>query len=508
MSNNVYKIFQEAAVVYPHHIAIIEKDWEISFGDLLQAVEQTAAQLKAQGLGPGDRVLVFVPMGINLYRVVLALFKIGAAAVFLDEWVSWQRMTLCCQLADCRGFIGVWKARVMGWFAGPVRRISVKPSLSGYQNYAPDPDIYTAKADHPALITFTTGSTGTPKAALRSHSFLRQQFEVLREELNPQPGDVNMTVLPIVLLINLGAGATSVIAAFKASQPDALDAGLVTRQMTRYGVRCLTASPFFVRKIAEYCLDHSLEIPTLTSIFTGGAPVFPAEAAILTQAFPATTIRIAYGSTEAEPISTIEAAEVAGAAGQNQPEALPVGRINGHIAVKIIPVSDQSLEWTTENPLVECLPGEVGEIVVAGPHVLAAYYNNPEALRRQKIYAPNGTVWHRTGDSGFLKNGNQLYLTGRCSTLFVHLGRLICPFLYEGWLQQLPGVAIGTVLGREGRMVFCVEMQPNAEQTDVRQAIAALHILDSDIRFVEKIPRDPRHHSKIDYQRVVEVCKK
>jgi olefin beta-lactone synthetase len=389
--------------------------------------------------------------------------------------------------------------------AAPLRRIAIKPSVSGYRAYKPDMDVFSTENDHAALITFTTGSTGTPKAALRSHDFLRRQFDVLREELNPQPGEVNMTVLPIVLLINLGAGAGSVIAKFKASKPDTLDAGAVVRQLVQYKVQRLTASPFFIRRVAEYCIAQNAQVPELKAIFTGGAPVFPAEAAVFTRAFQRTNIQIAYGSTEAEPISLIPAVEVALNVEKAQPEALPVGQVNTHIDLKIIPITDEPIDWTTDKPLQTLPEGEIGEIIVAGPHVLASYYNNPEALRRQKIYAPDGSVWHRTGDSGFLKDGDQLFLTGRCASLFMHHGRLICPFLFESWLQQLSGVTIGTVLSHQGKMLFCIELKPNADAEQIKQAIKALDILDVEIRVIPKIPRDPRHHSKIDYGKLLEA---
>ncbi|NJM17110.1 MAG: hypothetical protein HC896_18550 [Bacteroidales bacterium] len=71
-----------------------------------------------------------------------------------------------------------------------------------------------------ALITFTTGSTGTPKAADRSHAFLKEQFNALLDEIKPSANDVDMPVLPIVLFVNLGVGCTSVIADFNVAEPN------------------------------------------------------------------------------------------------------------------------------------------------------------------------------------------------------------------------------------------------------------------------------------------------
>ena len=496
---NVYHLFESAAHRWPQQVAIVDGERTITYQELDTAIRQTAAQMKARGIRPGDRVLVFIPMGIDLYRTVLALYRVGAVAVFLDEWVSWRRMELCARLADCRGFTGIWKARVLSWFSMPLWKIPVKINPDHYLKHAPEESAATeVEADQPALITFTTGSTGTPKAALRSHAFLQKQFEVLREEMDVEPGDVDMTVLPIVLLINLGVGATSVIARFKAAQPDAFDPAQVVQQVQRHRVLRITASPFFVRRLAEHCLKNNTTLPSLKKLLTGGAPVFPAEARLFCRAFPEADIRVAYGSTEAEPISVISASvlthvEAGGLAG------LPVGKVHHAAEVKIISITDEPIALKPEETLLGCPPSEIGEIVVAGPHVLSAYWNSPEALRRNKIYASNGKIWHRTGDSGYLDDAGALYLTGRCASLFFHAGQLICPFLYENWLQEQPGVTLGTIIKRQERVYLVVELSDPEQESVLRRAAKLLPVPALECLVMKKMPRDPRHHSKIDY---------
>ena len=74
--------------------------------------------------------MIFVPMSIDLYRIVLAIFSMGATAVFLDEWVNKNRLEICCQLADCNGFIGTSKARLSGYFLQELRKIPIKLSIN------------------------------------------------------------------------------------------------------------------------------------------------------------------------------------------------------------------------------------------------------------------------------------------------------------------------------------------------------------------------------------------
>lgn len=95
-----------------------------------------------------------------------------------------------------------------------------------------------------------------------------------------------MPVLPIVLLINLGAGCTSTIADFKAGKPESMNPGKIIKQIQEHKVTRLVSSPFFVKQLAKYISENALSVPYLKKIFTGGAPVFPLEAELYHQAFP------------------------------------------------------------------------------------------------------------------------------------------------------------------------------------------------------------------------------
>ena len=82
---NIVDLFFEKAVLHPHKIAIIDKGKSISFGDFAKQVDDTAVYFQQKGIKRGYRVMIFVPMSIDLYRSVLALFRIGATAVFFGR---------------------------------------------------------------------------------------------------------------------------------------------------------------------------------------------------------------------------------------------------------------------------------------------------------------------------------------------------------------------------------------------------------------------------------------
>lgn len=490
---NITEVFLAAAKQYPQHIAIKEKHQVISYQDLAQDVQKTAQYFQDKGIQKGDRVLVFVPMSIDLYRIVLALFYMGATAVFLDEWVNKSRLDICCQLADCKGFISGLKVRILSVFSKEIRKIPIKLSLRKKSNsMAP---MTHCQPSESALITFTTGSTGIPKAADRTHDFLRKQFDALIEKIDPQPTDIDMPTLPIVLLVNLGAGSTSVIADFKMTKPDKLNPQKIIHQLSHHQVNRITASPFFVKKISQAAIQAKTPIVNIQKIFTGGAPVFPCEAKLYTQAFPNAVSTIVYGSTEAEPISSITA-QVLAQRDQDLSIGLPVGKKYHKISLRIINITDQtnhsiSLDELDSMSLPE---GKIGEIIVAGPHVLKQYFKNDLAFRTNKIVVGE-TIWHRTGDSGLLKNG-ELFLTGRCQQLIPSQNGYLSPFIIENQLQNIDAISMGTLLLLKNQKILVVETTLNKEILTSRLPV----ITHNRLVIQNPIPRDPRHHSKIDYK--------
>ncbi|HXC04608.1 MAG TPA: AMP-binding protein [Bacteroidia bacterium] len=501
---NITDHFFKAAETYPDKAAIIHKHKRITFSELKEEVCATTAYLTSKGIAKGDRVMLFIPMGMDLYRIVLALFRMGATAVFLDEWVNRTRMDECCKVAQCKAFIGIPKARLLALLSAEIRKIPIRlgPTLpKGFTGKTETPE--TTGSDT-ALITFTTGSTGTPKAAKRTHAFLHAQFGALLDTINPQPDDIDMPVLPIVLLINLGAGCTSVISSFKASKPEAMNAEAILNQINELGVTRMVSSPFFVKQLAKHIeLKGARNLPALKNIFTGGAPVFPSEAALYIKAFPKTKIEIVYGSTEAEPISSIDARELVQEMNHPLPGGLKVGIPYHKVRVRIIGIQTNPIHYATETELDKrTLPFlQIGEIIVSGEHVLTEYFNNESALKQNKIFIGE-TCWHRTGDSGYLDKDGVLYLTGRCNTLIYRDGKILAPFIYENFFQNIPGVESGTILESNSTLFALLEIKKTGNKAEIIQEANRTGLKGLEIRFITSIPRDSRHHSKIDYSRL------
>lgn len=468
---------------HPERLALVEGDRQITYAELALEIRQTAAYLQQKGIRKGDRVLVLVPMSMDLYRNVLALFYLGAVAVFLDEWVSFPRLKACCRLVSCQALLAPLPIRALALLSASLRKIPIWLG-PGFGKGRGEAALAEVLPEHEALITFTTGTTGIPKAANRTHGFLQAQFDALKP-LVDNGLETDMPLLPIVLLLNLGLGKTSVIervSSKKPFHPDRLVASMLRNQ-----VQSLSGSPYFLVELARYVYMHKVQIPGLKSLITGGGPLFPDEAEEIVRAFPNVRLTIVYGSTESEPISHFTwPAPVC----SFPLPALPAGFPDPAAEVRIIPFQ---LGPVTE---IQSVPsGEAGELVISGRHVLRGYIDNPEADLQHKI-RQNGQIWHRTGDAARMDSEGRIWLLGRAGERFYWKGQMYFPFELELlWRSLQPGGRVAALAdGSQVRLVF--EGQPDPES--IRQILKQTGLESVEVLSAPDLPRDPRHKTRLD----------
>jgi len=513
MNSPFIHILSEAAKNQPDKTAIVQGTSKISFQELKLQVEQYSSFLEKKGIGEHDRILIYVPMGTILYVILLAVWRRGATAGFVDAWTSKNRLDHVAKLTKCKAFIGIPKAHILRLFSPALRSISKKiwvlPFNRFKSGYSINPPVSVNNNDT-ALVTFTTGSTGIPKGANRTFEFLLAQNNSLKEHLKLESTDVDLTTLPVFVLNNLALGVTSVLAPFNPAKPETADPAILIEAINKNEVTCSAGSPIIYELLADYCLSTKTTPAGMGKIFIGGAPVFPKLAQKLNRAFPECAVEIVYGSTEAEPISAVDGKALI----DNEnglKKGLLVGKPVDQISLVILKMVNESLfELDEEQFNALCLgPGEVGEICVTGEHVLKQYFQNKDAEKKTKINL-SGVIWHRTGDAGYLNESGNLFLMGRVDARIQAGGKTFFVFPLENALCEIEGVKRGTVIEINDDIIAVIDL--NKQDSEIKEKVRSMvskFPVPQPLKVVfQSIPRDPRHNSKIDYQRLKNDLKK
>jgi acyl-CoA synthetase (AMP-forming)/AMP-acid ligase II len=516
---NLAFTLQAIARSQPDAAAIVERGRITTFADLENRSCRAARLLADAGLQPGDAVLVFHPMSAELYVCLLALFRLRLVAMFLDPSAGREHIERCCELHRPKAFIGGPKAHLLRLFSYALRRIPHKfvigfpiPGATRWSTanrLEPLSDIRDCPADTPALLTFTSGSTGQPKAAVRSHGFLLAQHHALVDSLHLSAGERDLATLPIVALTNLGAGVTTIIPDADLRFPGAIDPAPVVRQMLAEKVVSSVASPAFFERLARHCIEKRITLPDVRKLYTGGAPVFPRLLDQMQTMAPNADVVALYGSTEAEPIAHVSRRDISAddlqtmLGGKGLLAGVPVDCIRLRIlrdqwGTPVAPLTQTAFEREC------CASNEPGEIVVSGEHVLTGYLHGRGD--EETKFRVDGVVWHRTGDAGYLDEPGRLWLLGRCVAKIRDGRGELYPFAAETAVYQNPEIRRAAMVAHHGKRILAIEFYETRKQPDLTalRSLLGWTLLD-EVRVCRKIPVDKRHNAKIDYPALHEL---
>lgn len=519
---NIAEILQRQVKERPDAPAIIDmhagRERVTTFAGLDAASAKGTALLREAGLVEGDTVLVFQPMSAELYIVLMALFRAGMTAMFLDPSAGREHIARCCAIRPPQALVASSKAQLLRLISPALRHIHRHICLSRFMpgcipwhradTLQPCQMVTPCTADAPALITFTSGSTGQPKAAVRSHGFLLEQHRVLERAISLTPGAVDLTTLPVFVLANLASGVTSLIPDADLRCPGKIKALPVLRQIDRHRPASVVASPAFLECICGACETSERTVSGFRHLFTGGAPVFPDHLDRFAAIFPTADVVAVYGSTEAEPIAHISRLAMSKDDVERMKSGggLLAGEPVEEIAIRVI-----TAQWGSPlGPLDDagfsaiCQPaGKTGEIVVSGGHVLRGYLNG--AGDEETKFRVNDTIWHRTGDSGYFDYAGRLWLLGRSGACITDERGELYPFAVECAARQCPGVARGALVSLRGRRTLLVQPEKGAIiDTDAVRTALGWAQLDT-VQKIDVIPLDKRHNAKIDYGRLARI---
>ncbi|WP_417426750.1 AMP-binding protein [Hoeflea sp.] len=420
---------------------------QMTYGELARRSNAFGRALKSLGIGTGDRVALMLPQGFHTAIAHIAIYKIGAIAVPLALLFGVEAITHRLSASGAKGVvttaIGREKVKAISEHLPALETIIVAGGDAGsdedfeaLENNHSDAVIKNAtRAEDPALMIFTSGTTGAPKGALHAHQVLIGHIPGVQthHEFLPQPGDKLWTPadwawaggLLNVLLPGLLLGVPVV-----SSQAQKFDPELAYRIMADMKVRNVFIPPTalrIMRTVQDPLSRHQLDLRTIGS----GGEALGRETYDWAKRVLGLTINEFYGQTECNLVlSSIASLGVSrgGAIGKPVP---------GH-RVAVIDADG-----------AEVADGVSGQIAVRRPDpvMFLGYWHNQEATDAKFI-----GDWMLTGDQGVRDADGYFSFFGRDDDVITSAGYRIGPGEIEDCLTGHPAVALAAAVGKPDKV--------------------------------------------------------
>jgi acyl-CoA synthetase (AMP-forming)/AMP-acid ligase II len=437
----------------PEALALTVGSEELTYGQLFDRVLQCAAWLESEGVKPGARVVIVGHNSLAWVVHYLAVLALGAVIAPANNRLNPRQFADQVALLDAALVLSD-EAHAMT--VAEVDRSRLRLLADGNQLAQADGFVFPAP-DVPALISFTSGTTGKPKGATLTQRALSEASWAFVRVLRTTRDDSTLVVVPMFHntgfvdqfghMLLLG-GRTDLLPKFHTA--DAV-AALAARPVTY-----LAAVPSIIRLISV-ADDASKALEPLRTLLYGGSPMPAAWIEELLANWPHLQLFHGYGLTEYGSAISFLPPEFAREHGESVGFPVP------GTAVRIVGEDLRDVE-----------PGEVGELWCQGPTMMQGYWHQPE-LTDQKIHEG----WLRTGDLAREEDGFY-YIEGRVDDVINRGGEKVLPSHVEGLLATLGPVGLSCVFGvpdpiLQYRVWAAVEERPGTtfDETVAREALRA-----------------------------------
>lgn len=406
----------------PQRTAVVSDRGQVTYAGLAARVRGMAAQLRSRDVDVGDRVAVCALNRVEMLELLFACAHVGAILVPVNNRLTAPEVRF--QLGDCEPSVVLAEPALEDL----LRRAGTEPEdLDAFAAQALDavPGAQEKGApEHPLLLVYTSGTTGTPKGAVLTQRSLH--YTVLNGVAHEGfgTGSVVASVLPLFHVGGLNiqtvpclfAGGAVVLA--ERFDPDGLVAILRRHRPTH-----LLLVPTAMEALLG-CGALTPEDLSSLGALNCGSSIVPEE---LIRRFNAYGVRVVqvYGSTETGPTAVVLGYGDADRIGS-------CGRPAQHCQLRLVDAAG-----------ADVAPGRTGELWLRGPNLFTHYWNRPDETAR--AFAGG---WYRTGDVGRLDEDGFVYITGRVRELIISGGENVYPAEVERVLGEHPAVAQAAVIGR------------------------------------------------------------
>ncbi len=435
---------------------LVYGDRRIGYAEHAARVASVARGLQDRfGVGPGDRVAILAANCPEWILTFWATVSLGGVAAALNGWWAGDEVVYAIEHSQPTLLVGDRRrlARVEGRDLG-VPVVEIESDFASLERHAPDAALPThpIAEDDPAVILYTSGTTGRPKGAVNSHrgicgfvsvALINGVRMMIYASQRAQPGQSSqqsgtppapappcaLVTAPLFHLSGLYSGAVMMLAtgAKTVWRSGRFDPEDVLRLIERERVTTWSALGTMAHQVVTHPDVGRYDLSSVQNIGSGGAPTSREIQEKIRKVFPrgGANMGIGYGLSE----SVTPAAVITGEELREHPDS--VGRA--------VPSTEIEIRDEQGRALPE---GSEGEIHIRSPYLMLEYWRDPKATAETLLPGR----WLRTGDIGRLEDG-RLYVNSRARDMILRAAENISPVEIEQRLEAHPGVAEAAVLG-------------------------------------------------------------
>ncbi|SHJ98381.1 Acyl-CoA synthetase (AMP-forming)/AMP-acid ligase II [Shimia gijangensis] len=454
MHDQLDTFLRNAAAQKADGLAIIDHDDQrLNWSELWQATQCARDRLQAAGVGPGNRVVLVLENCAEVVAFFFATTMLQASAVAVNARMTQDELHRIVEHSDPSALVFTTSSsqdarnHAKQWSATAEIGIFGEVAIAARSGSTPEPTS-PDPAKQVALLLYTSGTTGAPKAAMLTHTNLMAAARASADVRGMRDGDMTYLALPLSHIF----GIVTMLAICFAQGSVRLEARFSVERLyaaIQKDVTLLPAVPQMHAHLFEYAQTHGMpkyDKGLLRYVSSGGAPLDPAwkrEA----EAFYGVALQNGYGLTECG----------AGVYATRNDFGDPDISVGG-------PMLGSTLTLDLKAPGAKPEEG-IGEILVSGPQVMKGYFRDLEQTK--PVLSEDGVF--RTGDLGRFDGAGRLHIVGRTKELIIRSGFNVYPVEVEAALTEHPDVTVAAVVGRsvEGNeeVLAFVKAAPNCGLT-------------------------------------------
>ena len=437
-----------------------------SYSELYEDVQLMSSYLIHEGVNKGDRILAFATSNYNLCVFILASFKIGASVMYVNIFAKQESLKRIFEKYRPQYILVSNKTKMIKMFFKEINKIKNIINIDQIDSFKYKKfEKIEINEDTPALITVTTGSTGNPKMFIRTHKDLYNQLLLVTNNIKKKvEQEIVLTTSYIYIFANIMQGFTTVLPNINLGSNSDSKILKKLNKFKELDISMIITSP-------DFCLRTPNIYSNLKTLYFGGAILNYNEAKRIDEKYRNCSIIYIYGSTECNLISGIELNKYIEYLEKDS--ICVLGNLCNGVEVKI---------------------DEENHILVKSDALLT------KTLEKIEI----NNKYYDTNDIGKIKDNTLIYIGKNKFFIEINNKKIYSNEIEQDIILEFRQLQKCAVLQKNEKYYVVIE-DYKIKPEEVQKYIIDKYNIETDIIRMKIIPRDNKHHTKIDYMKLEKI---